>query len=83
MYSRRIVGWNVAGTLRADLGPMPALDMAAWDARREGAKDLTGLVHHADHGSNYLSIVYTDRFAQLGATPVDRHGRGQLRQCPG
>jgi putative transposase len=69
VYSRRIVGWNVAGTLRADLGPMPALDMAAWDANREGAADLTGLIHHADHGSNYLSIVYTDRIAELGATP--------------
>jgi short/branched chain acyl-CoA dehydrogenase len=39
--------------------------MAAWEAKREGAVDLTGLVHHADHGSNYLSIVYTDRIGQL------------------
>lgn len=31
--------------------------------------DLTGLVHHADHGSNYLSIVYTDRIGELGAKP--------------
>uniref|UniRef100_UPI0035E22339 hypothetical protein n=1 Tax=Nocardioides alcanivorans TaxID=2897352 RepID=UPI0035E22339 len=43
--------------------------MAAWDAKREGAVDLTGLVHHADHGSNYLSIVYTDRIGELGAKP--------------
>jgi transposase InsO family protein len=69
VYSRRIVGWNVAATLKADLGPLPALDMAAWDAGREGASDLTGLVHHADHGSNYLSVVYTDRIAELGAKP--------------
>jgi len=69
VYSRRIVGWNVAATLKADILPMQALDMAAWDAQREGAVDLTGLVHHADHGSNYLSIVYTDRIAQLGAKP--------------
>jgi len=26
-------------------------------------------VHHVDHGSNYLSIVYTDRIAELGGTP--------------
>lgn len=69
VYSRRIVGWNVAATLKADILPLQALDMAAWDARREGAADLTGLVHHADHGSNYLSIVYTDRIGKLGAKP--------------
>lgn len=69
VYSRRIVGWNVAATLKADILPLQALDMAAWDARREGAVDLTGLAHHADHGSNYLSIVYTDRIGELGAEP--------------
>ena len=69
VYSRRIVGWNVAATLKADILPLQALDMAAWDAKREGAVDLTGLVHHADHGSNYLSIVYTDRIGELGAKP--------------
>lgn len=68
VYSRRIVGWNVAATLRADILPLQALDMAAWDAAREGG-DLSELVHHADHGSNYLSIVYTDRISELGAKP--------------
>jgi len=65
VYSRRIVGWNVAATLKADVLPLHALDMAAWGA----GGDLTGLVHHADHGSNYLSVVYTDRIAELGAKP--------------
>src|SRR5208282_1865750 len=51
-------------TLRADILPLQALDMAAWNAG-----DLTGLVHHADHGSNYLSLVYTSRITELGATP--------------
>ncbi|MFE6647403.1 IS3 family transposase [Nocardioides sp. NPDC057772] len=41
VYSRRIVGWNVAATLRADILPLRALDMAAWDADREG-RDLAG-----------------------------------------
>jgi transposase InsO family protein len=59
------VGWNVAATLKADVLPLHALDMAAWHA----GGDLTGLVHHADHGSNYLSVVYTDRIAELGAKP--------------
>ncbi|MTH67301.1 IS3 family transposase, partial [Agromyces bracchium] len=65
VYSRRIVGWNVAATLKADILPLQALNMAAWTA---GGK-LDGLVHHADHGSNYLAVVYTDRIVELGAEP--------------
>ncbi|WP_374196213.1 IS3 family transposase [Agromyces sp. ISL-38] len=65
VYSRRIVGWNVAATLKADVLPLQALDMAAWAA---GGR-LDGLVHHADHGSNYLAVVYTDRIVELGAEP--------------
>ena len=41
VYSRRIVGWNVAATLKSDILPLQALDMAAWEAKREGAVDLT------------------------------------------
>jgi transposase InsO family protein len=63
VYSRRIVGWNVAATLRAEILPLQALDMAAWDA----GGDLTGLTHHSDHGSNYMAMVYTDRIVELGA----------------
>jgi transposase InsO family protein len=65
VYSRRIVGWNVASTLRAEILPMQALNMAAWSA---GGR-LDGLIHHADHGSNYTAMVYTDRIVELGALP--------------
>ena len=65
VYSRRIVDWNVAATLKAEILPMQALDMAAWDA----GGDLTGLTHHSDHGSNYMAMVYTDRIVELGAVP--------------
>jgi len=65
VYSRRIVGWNVAATLKAEILPLQALDMAAWDA----GGDLTGLTHHSDHGSNYMAMVYTDRVVELGAVP--------------
>ncbi|WP_409157681.1 IS3 family transposase [Lacisediminihabitans sp. H27-G8] len=65
VFSRRIVGWNVAATLKADILPLQALDMAAFDA----GGDLTGLTHHSDHGSNYMALVYTDRIMELGAIP--------------
>ncbi|UFS60602.1 IS3 family transposase [Subtercola endophyticus] len=65
VYSRRIVGWNVASTLRADILPLQALDMAAWAA----GGTLHGLTHHSDHGSNYMAMVYTDRIVELGAKP--------------
>ena len=66
VYSRRIVGWNVATTLKADILPLQALDMAAFDA----GGNLTGLTHHSDHGSSYKAIVYTDRIVELGAIPL-------------
>jgi transposase InsO family protein len=65
VFSRKIVGFNVASTLKADILPLQALDMAAFAA----GDDLTGLTHHSDHGSNYMSLVYTDRIVELGATP--------------
>ncbi|MEV7764487.1 IS3 family transposase [Microbacterium sp. NPDC089180] len=65
VYSRRIVGWNVAARLRSEILPMWALDMAAWAA--DGRLD--GLIRHADHGSNYTAMVYTDRIVELGAMP--------------
>ena len=65
VFSRRIVRWNVASTLKADVLPLQALNMAAFNA----AGPLDQLVHHADHGSNYLSIAYTDRIVELGAKP--------------
>jgi putative transposase len=65
VFSRRIVGWNVAATLKADILPIQALDIAAFDA----GGNLTGLTRHSDHGSNYPAMVYTDRIAELGAIP--------------
>ena len=72
-HSRRITEWNVASTLRADILPLKALDMAAWDA----GGHLTGLVHHADHGSNYLSLIYTSR---VPAGAVD-HGAPEAAEA--
>jgi putative transposase len=61
-FSRAIVGWRVAASLRAELA-LDALEMAIW---ARGA-DLAGLVHHSDRGVQYLAIRYTERLADAGA----------------
>lgn len=59
VFSRYIVGWRVAVSLRTDL-VLDALEQAIWSRR---AQDLSGLIHHSDRGSQYLSIRYTERLA--------------------
>jgi putative transposase len=61
-FSRYLVGWQAARSLRTDLA-LDALEMAIW--RRQA--QLEGLVHHSDRGSQYLSIRYTERLAEAGA----------------
>jgi putative transposase len=46
VFSRRIVGWRVASTLRSSLA-LDALEMAVWTRRDE---QLDRLVHHSDLG---------------------------------
>lgn len=60
VYARRIVGWRVSRTMRAEL-VLDALEQAL-HARRPGQ----GLTHHSDRGCQYLSIVYAERLAQAG-----------------
>jgi putative transposase len=62
-FSRRIVGWRVSSSLRAELA-LDALEMAIWSRR---STDLGGLVHHSDRGVQYLAIRYTERLADAGA----------------
>ncbi|WP_263632732.1 IS3 family transposase, partial [Streptomyces sp. 8L] len=63
-YSRRIVGWQAATHMRTDL-PLDALEMALW---RQKIKKGSDLVHHSDRGSQYVSIRYTERLADVGAS---------------
>ena len=65
VFSRTIVGWSVSSSLKTDMLPLQALNMAAWNV----SDDLTGLIHHSDRGSNYVSLTYTDRIVELGGTP--------------
>jgi putative transposase len=60
VFSRRIVGWRVANSLRSDLA-LDALEQAL-----HVRSDLAGLVHHSDRGVQYLSIRYTERLAEMG-----------------
>jgi transposase InsO family protein len=48
VYARRIVGWRVSTSLRADF-VLAALEQALYD---RGGDNLTALVHHSDRGSN-------------------------------
>jgi transposase InsO family protein len=62
VFARRIVGWRASASPRTDLA-LDALEQAIY-ARRSA--DTTGLVHHSDRGTQYLSIRYTDRLADAG-----------------
>ena len=65
VYSRLIVGWQVATSLYTDLA-LDALKMAIWRRQNQGA-DLHKLVHHSDRGVQYRAIRYTERLAEAEA----------------
>jgi putative transposase len=62
-YSRRVIGWDLARTLQAELA-VRALEMAlnqrSWKAE--------GLIHHTDRGVQYASTDYTDLLEQHEST---------------
>jgi transposase InsO family protein len=61
-FSRRVVGWAMAGHLRTEL-VLAALDMAV--AQRQP----DGVVHHSDHGSQYTSLAFGARCREAGVRP--------------
>ena len=60
VFSRAIVGWRVSNSLRSDLA-LDALEQAL-----HARPHTDALVHHSDHGVQYLSIRYTERLAAAG-----------------
>jgi putative transposase len=63
VFSRRIVGWQIATHMRAQL-VLDALEMAV------ALRDLDGkLIAHSDRGSQFTSLRYTDRLDELGIDP--------------
>jgi putative transposase len=64
-FARRIVGWRAANSLRTDLA-LDALEQALYG---RSVNASASLVHHSDCGSQYLSIRYTERLAEVGIEP--------------
>lgn len=62
-FARRIVGWRVSRTANAGF-VLDAVEQAVRQ-RQPGS----GLVHHSDRGSQYLSIKYTERLTEAGIEP--------------
>jgi putative transposase len=64
-FSRRIVGWRVASNMKTDM-VLDALEMARL---ARGARRLVGLITHADAGSQFTSVRFTERLEEIGARP--------------
>ena len=64
-FSRRIVGWRVASHMKTSM-VLDALEMAR---RSRGRRRLIGLVTHADAGSQFTSVRFTERLDEIGARP--------------
>jgi putative transposase len=63
-FSRMVVGWRVSTTMTTSL-VMDALEHAIWTRHTM----LDGVVAHSDAGSQYTAIAYTERLAEIGASP--------------
>jgi len=65
VVARRIVGWRVSTSLRADF-VLGALEQAIYDGR---GGTLGGLVRQSDRGTQYLSMRYRDRLVDADIAP--------------
>ncbi len=63
-FSRMIVGWRVAAHMRTPM-VLDAIEMARWNR----GLHHPGLRCHSDAGSQFTSIRYGERLAEIGATP--------------
>ena len=63
-FSRMIVGWRVASHMRTPM-VLDAIEMARW-SRGQQHDDLRC---HSDAGSQFTSIRYGERLAEIGAIP--------------
>jgi putative transposase len=63
-FSRMIVGWRVASNMRTET-VLDAIEMARWSRGTQ----LEGLRCHSDAGSQFTSLRYGERLAEIGAVP--------------
>ncbi|MFJ4163760.1 IS3 family transposase [Micrococcus luteus] len=66
VYSRRIVGWAVSGSLRTAGLPLLALEHAL--VSTGATRGRQGLVHHSDRGAQYVSLAYSDALITAGVS---------------
>ena len=64
-FSRMIVGWRVASHMRTPM-VLDAIEMARWSR----GDHLPGLRCHSDAGTQFTSIRYGERLAEIGAVPL-------------
>jgi transposase InsO family protein len=66
VYSRRILGWRVSGSMRTKL-VLDAFRQALHTRHRANAAWTSqGLVHHSDAGSQYTSVAFTAELIDAG-----------------
>ena len=63
-FSRMIVGWRCASNMKTET-VLDAIEMARWSRGRK----LPNLRCHSDAGSQFTSIRYGERLAEIGAAP--------------
>jgi putative transposase len=69
VFAQKIVAWNAATAKDTDLVMAP-LRMAIWQRARDGHPIVAGeLIGHADAGSQYTSIRFTEHLALEGVRP--------------
>ncbi|HUH53414.1 MAG TPA: IS3 family transposase [Microbacteriaceae bacterium] len=64
VFDRAIVGWRCASNMKTET-VLDAIEMARWSR----GKKLPELRCHSDAGSQFTSIRYGERLAEIGATP--------------
>lgn len=72
-YSRFIVGYDLSSSLAAE-GSLRALNLAI---EHTDPSNLTGLIHHTDHGVQYSAWPYLDRLKSVGIQP----SMGEVGNC--
>jgi putative transposase len=62
VFSRKVVGWAFGARQTADL-VLTALNMALYTRKPES------VIHHSDEGSQYTSVIFGKRCAEMGMRP--------------